>query len=146
MPRKIVERITARGHENIRATHGNTLEITKEGHLTPRGDCIVAVSADRGFPEFSDNFKNALRNKRAILRMTIECSGVNDEIIAYGHPELRFKSPEEMVIRKSSFICDRTLAIRANKAAIDLNRNLIEKLRRGNPVNIKLEVIYPNDF
>jgi hypothetical protein len=29
--------IHARGHENVRATHATTIEVTKEEHLTPRG-------------------------------------------------------------------------------------------------------------
>ena len=33
------------GHENIRSNHQKTIEITKESHLTPRGDCIVGVNA-----------------------------------------------------------------------------------------------------
>jgi len=31
------------GHENIRSNHKKTIEITKESHLTPRGDCIVVL-------------------------------------------------------------------------------------------------------
>ncbi|HIP75502.1 MAG TPA: DUF371 domain-containing protein, partial [Thermococcus paralvinellae] len=36
------------GHENIKATHKSTLEITKEDFLTPRGDCIICIKADKG--------------------------------------------------------------------------------------------------
>jgi hypothetical protein len=34
-----------------------------------------------------------------------------------------------MVVRKSSYVDDRTLAISADKAAADLSRELVEKLR-----------------
>jgi hypothetical protein len=33
------------GHENIRSNHQKTIEITKESHLTPSGDCIIGVNA-----------------------------------------------------------------------------------------------------
>ncbi len=33
------------GHENIRSNHQKTIEITKESHLTPQGNCIVGINA-----------------------------------------------------------------------------------------------------
>lgn len=135
-----VEVIKARGHANIRATHGKTLEVTKETHLTPRGDCIIAVGADRGLGELEGEFKNALRNPNAVLEMTIECGGLEDKVTAYGHPKLTLNHPTDMVVRKSEFVCDRTLAVRADKAAADLNRKLVEKLAQGGEATIKLKV------
>jgi len=32
-------------------------------------------------------------------------------------------------VRKSSYVCSRTLAVKANKAAKDLSRRLVEELR-----------------
>ncbi|HIE33974.1 MAG TPA: DUF371 domain-containing protein [Candidatus Altiarchaeales archaeon] len=138
MPDNILEKITARGHENIRATHKTTIEITKDNYLTPRGDCIIAVSADKGFLELSDEFKNLLRRRNTGLLIEIECSGITERINAHGHPDLSFKNPDEMVIRKSNFICDRTLVIGSDKGAIDINRELVEKLRAGKRVFIRL--------
>ena len=43
-----IEAFWAMGHELISATHGTTLEITKEGHLTKGGNCIVAISSEKG--------------------------------------------------------------------------------------------------
>jgi len=37
--------------------------------------------------------------------------------------------PTDMIIRKSNYICSRTLAIQAGKAACDLSRKLVEKLK-----------------
>ena len=34
------------GHENILATHKNTLEFTKDDFVTKTGDCIVGISSD----------------------------------------------------------------------------------------------------
>jgi hypothetical protein len=40
--------------------------------------------------------------------------------------------PADLVVRKSDYVCGRTLAILADKAAKDLSRKLVEKLR--NPI------------
>ena len=45
-----------------------------------------------------------------------------------------------MVIRKSSYICNRTLAIKADKAAADLSRSLVEKLRKPKQ-NVEIKLI-----
>ena len=134
------EKIKAKGHRNIKAKHRTTIEITRESHLTERGDCIIAVSADRGTHDFSNGFKEELRNENAKLEIILICENSKEIIAAYGHPDLTFKNPDEMVIRKSNFICDRTLAIRADKAAINLDREFVKKLREGKEVKIELRI------
>ena len=42
-----------------------------------------------------------------------------------------FNSDREMVIRKTDFVSDRTFAIRADKAAFELNRNLVKNISNG---------------
>jgi uncharacterized protein len=134
------EIILARGHANVRSTHRNTLEFTREEHLTPRGDCIVAVAADKAMPQLSEEFKAGLRAEDARVEITIECGGISDTITAYGHPNLILNHPTDLVIRKSDHICPRTLAIRADKAACDLAPALIERLSGGGAVTIKLAI------
>lgn len=134
------ETVIAIGHENVTSRHRTTLEFTKEEHLTPRGDCIIAVGADRGLQEFSEEFKNLLRDDDAILEITIKCDGISETVKARGHHNLTLTHPTDMVVRKSDFICDRTLAIGADKASIDLDRGLIEGLRKGKEAVIKLKI------
>lgn len=134
------ETIRAKGNRNVTARHRTTLEFTKEKHLTLRGDCIIAVSADKGMQEFSEEFKNALRNNSR-LEITIKCSGLTEKVMARGHPGLRLKHPTDIVVRKSNFICDRTLAIKSNKSAFDLNRNFVEKLKEENDIIIELKIL-----
>jgi len=135
------ETIRAKGHANILSTHRNTLEFTAEERLTRRGDCIIAVSADKTMADLSDEFKAALRRPDAILNLTIECNGVSDRVTAHGHPQLSLTHPTDFVIRKSDFICPRTLAVNADKAACDLSRRLVEELKNDRPVVIKLDVL-----
>lgn len=140
---RAVEVIRARGHPNVRATHPTTLEITREEHLTSRGDCIVAVGADKGARDLSEAFKRAAREPGARITITIEvpARGLRAVIRARGHPGLTFKHPTDLVVRKSDFVCGRTVAIGADKAARDLPRELVEALRDpGVEVLVRLEV------
>lgn len=125
---KIVEIIKGKGHPNIKATHKSTLEITKDTYLTPRGNCIIAVKADKAAKDLSEEMKEALRSGRKIL-VQIEIEGLLDEIIGKGHPILPLTDSRSIVIRKSTFICPRTVIIKADKAARDLDRRIIKKLR-----------------
>ena len=138
------EFIRARGHPNIRATHPTTLEITKEPFLTPRGDCIIAVGADKGARDLSEIFKSAARDPASVIIMTIEVpsAGLSEVVRARGHPALTFEHPTDMVVRKSAYTCGRTIAVMADKAARDLSRELVNALKDPRAlVIIKLEVL-----
>jgi len=126
---EITEIILVYGHENIQATHKSTLEITKEPQLSKKGDCIIGVSADKGIADLSLEFKESLRKKNAKMTMLIEAGEAAEVVNAFGSPRLILAHPTDMVVRKSSHICSRTLAIQADKAACDLSRKLLEKLR-----------------
>ena len=126
-----VEIVKARGHRHISGKHKTTFEVTKETHLTPRGDCIVGISADKSISELSEEFKNSLKSEGAKIEilLKIPCTGLEEKVIAFGSPELTFTHPTDIVVRKSTFICPRTLAINANRAAADFSREFIEKLK-----------------
>jgi hypothetical protein len=47
-----------------------------------------------------------------------------------------------MVVRKSSFTSGRTLMIRADKAAADLDRRMIERLKRSENITIIVQVYF----
>jgi hypothetical protein len=126
---KITEVIEAYGHQNVRSTHKTTFEITKEVDLTSRGDCIVAVSATKGAADLKPKFKEAAKKENAKITVTIEADGVREIVRARGSPRLSFTHPTDLVIRKSGYICGRTVAVRADKAASDLSRKLVEKMR-----------------
>lgn len=126
------EIITAYGHENIQATHKTTLEITKDKHLTRNGDCIIAVAANKSLADLSPKFKEKLRRNNAILTIRIEVEGVVEEIKASGSSHLILTHPTEIVVRKSDYISNRTLAIRADKTSYDLSKRLVDKLKNPN--------------
>ena len=117
------------GHENIQATHKTTLEFTKEENLSKKGECIVTVTANKALADLNAEFKENLRKPQAKLSITIEVSGLIEQISAYGSPQLILTHPTDIVIRKSDYVCNRTLAIHADKAAQDLPRDFVEKLK-----------------
>jgi hypothetical protein len=126
---EITETILAFGHTNIQATHKSTLEITKEAKLSKRGDCIIAVSAHKAIRDLGSEFKENLRKENAKITMLIEAGDIVEVVNAFGSVRLILTHPTDMVVRKSNYICNRTLAIRADKAACDLSRRLVEKLK-----------------
>ncbi|MDH5663657.1 MAG: DUF371 domain-containing protein [Candidatus Bathyarchaeota archaeon] len=128
----VIIAIFAHGHENIQATHETTFEITKEPTLTKRGDCIIAVEATKGAADLPLEFKEAARKKGAQITITIEAGELREIVRTRGSPRLLFTHPTDLVVRKTDYVCGRTLAIRADKAASDLSRKLVEKIQDPN--------------
>jgi len=126
---EMTEIFFAYGHENIQATHESTLEITKETQVSKKGNCIIAVSANKAVTDLSPGFKENLRLEDQKMSMLIEAGELVEVVNAFGSPRLILTDPTDMVMRKSSYICNRTLAIQADKAAFDLSRKLVQKLR-----------------
>jgi hypothetical protein len=138
--KELREVIVAFGHENIQATHATTLMITKETHLSKAGDCIVAINADKAPADLSQAFKEKLKAENSKLTITIEADGLKETVHAEGSPKLVLTDATDFVIRKSDFISSRTLAIKADKSAIDLPNALVEKLK--NPTQkIKITLV-----
>jgi len=126
---KVVEKIRAYGHENVRSTHETTFEITKEKSLTERGDCIIAVRATKGAKDLDPKFREAAKRKAAQITITVEAGGGKEVVKARGTPRLLLTHPTDLVVRKSDYVCGRTVAIEADKAASDFSRDLVEKLK-----------------
>jgi hypothetical protein len=123
------EVILAHGNENVTATHETTIEITKEKDLSRKGDCIIAVGANRAVQDLDQGFKEKLRKDDAKISILIEVGGVTETIRARGNSRLLLNHPRDIVVRKSGFICSRTLAIHADKSANCLSRELVKKMQ-----------------
>lgn len=117
---------TARGHKNVLSLHRNTVEFTHDKELTLRGDCILAISADYSL----EKIHNAHLHGKIKIKMEID--GISDEIIAEYNP--LFQDPHEMVIRKTEFVDRRTFAIKADKVAKDVKRELVEKMKQPDAI------------
>lgn len=122
----------AHGHKNVLATHKTTFELTKETELSKRGDCIVAVKATIAAVDLPTEFKQAARKDNVKITITIEADNIKETINAKGSPQLQFTHLTDLVVRKSDYVCGRTLAIGADKASIDFSRELVEKIKNPN--------------
>lgn len=130
----LVETFRGRGHPNIRASHRTTLMVTRDSELTVRGDCIVAVEAEKGSRDFDQRIRDAMRKRGARIRLTLEAGGIMFEVSGRGDPGLTLSHPTDMVARKSGYICDRTLFIEADKAACDIPQSFLRLLQKGEQV------------
>ena len=130
--RVVLERIAFQGHPMVLALHPTTIEITTENHLTRRGDCIVGVAAEKGCAGLSTRMKQALGRSNTKVSIRILVDDHSFELTSWGDPGLTLTHPHDMVIRKSDYISDRTLAVRANAAAKDIPRGMVKKLRDPN--------------
>jgi hypothetical protein len=125
------EVVRARGHEHVVAEHGSTFEVTTDDWLTPAGDCILAVAADRAPADFDREFVAACRDRDARVRVTLAVDGRETVVEARGHPDLTFDSDRSAVVRTSDYVDDRTVAVDADAAAGDVDRETVAALAAG---------------
>lgn len=134
------ETIHARGHEHVCAEHASTFEFTSDDWLTPAGDCILAVEADRVPADFSPEFVTNAQNDDAEITATIATNDHSQTITGHGHPELTFEDDRSAVGRTSDYTCERTIMIGADGAAGDIDRDLVAALADGADVTLTLRV------
>lgn len=119
------------GHENLLATHKNTLEFTKEDFLTKNGDCILGINAS-----FDSRKLKSLLKFNTNFELLIKVGDLVDSLDFVGN--IDFVSDKELVIRRSNFVCERTFGINASKTAFEINREIVKKLQ--NP-SVSAEII-----
>jgi len=123
------EEILFYGHPNVTALHEMTIEVTKAESLTPRGDCIIGVNASKACYDLSGELKRRLRDENSIVRMSIMVDDKKCDFVAYGSPSLILTNKHDIVIRKSGFVCPRTLAIRCDKASNNIPKDIVRMLK-----------------
>lgn len=137
------EVIYCRGHRNVTARHPTTLEITTEDRLTPQGDCIIGIGAGRGLPGLSAHFRSLLAGDDAELVTLLLCGGLEVTIHSYGSGAMTLDHPSDLVWRKSSYVCGRTVGIRSDIASSDLPREMIDLLKEGKDLAVVMTVTVP---
>jgi hypothetical protein len=136
----LVEAVRARGHEHVSAEHASTLELTSDDFLTPAGDCILGIEADRVPSDFDAAFVAACRDAEATITATIEAGDHAVTVTGSGHPDLTFESDRSHVLRTSDYVDDRTVMVGADAAAGDVDRDLVSMLADGSTVTMTLRV------
>ncbi|MFB6090230.1 MAG: DUF371 domain-containing protein [Halobellus sp.] len=139
------EVVQARGHENVSAEHASTFEVTSDEWLTPAGDCILAVEADRVPADFDDDFVAAASDADATIEATLTATTDGGETFAEtitgrGDPDLSFENERSHVGRTSDYVDDRTVLVGADAAAADLDRDLVDALAAGADLRFELTV------
>ena len=123
------EEIIFYGHPNIRAMHEKTIELTKAKDITLRGDCIIGVNANKACIALSNTIKNKLRENNSLIRISLIVDKYIYSFFGYGNSFLIITDKHDIVIRKSEFVCPRTMAIRCNKASSDIPKDLVQLLK-----------------
>ncbi len=116
------------GHKNILALHSSTLEITKSMLLTERGTCVVGVGATMALSELNEEVRAMAKDRRSKITLTMSVGELEESVTGYGDPRITLQHPTDIVVRKSQYVCDRTLCVKADKAACDLSRKMIHLL------------------
>lgn len=135
----LVESVTFRGHQLVRSLHPTTIEVTTEESLTENGDCIVGVGAAKGCAGLDERIKESLRRRGSMVTLRLVVGTLSFVLSASGDPKLQLSHEHDMVIRRSDFVSDRTLAIRADAAANDIPREMVNLLRNPKTVG-RLEI------
>jgi len=129
----------ARGHENVTSLHKSTFEITTDESLTLKGDCIIGVKSGVTLNDLPEEIKDHIKTDNEKIELILETDNFSDKIVGYGSSKLTLNHPSDMVCRKSDFTCSRTLMINADKAAKDLDKNLINELKKGSKLKVTIK-------
>lgn len=130
----------AKGHRNVTSLHKTTFEVTRDKEIGITADCIIGVQSESILEDLPSEIKKAIRDENAVIKIKLETENAEDTINGYGHENLTLIHPTDMVCRKSSYTCSRTLMIKADKAAVDLKKELIKDLRDGKELKITIVV------
>ncbi len=117
------------GHENIRSTHKKTIEITKDSELSTKGDCIIGVNASYSCFDLPQSLKEKLQDPKSKIQFSIKVAEYEFIVEGRGRKDLVLSHTKDIVIRKSNFVCPRTLAVKCDKASDLLPREMVTLLQ-----------------
>ncbi len=137
----MIFKIRTKGHKNVTSLHKSTFEITKDVEIGPTADCIIGTSMDKSMFDFPQEFKDKIADSNTKITVILDTENGHDEIVGFGHENLILTHPTDIVARTSTYTCSRTLMIKADKSARDLDSDLIDDLKNEKimDVTIKLE-------
>ena len=125
----VQDEVSFYGHPNIQSLHPKSIEITKDDHLTPRGDCIIGVKANKACSDLGESVKHRLKSNSSMVRIEVIIGDESFLIIGKGDERLTMLNPHDIVIRRTSFVCPRTMSVLCDKASSDLPRNMVKMLQ-----------------
>lgn len=132
--------LMTKGHKNVTSHHKSTFEITKDAEIGPTADCIIGTGMDKSMLDFPQEFKDRIAHSNTVITVILDTENGHDEITGYGHEDLTLTHPTDIVCRTSDYTCSRTLMIRADKAARDLDERLVEDLKNGKIMEVTIKL------
>ena len=90
--------------------------------------------------DFPQELKDNIANSKSRITVILDTENGHDEIVGFGHEDLTLTHPTDIVCRTSDYTCSRTLMIKADKAAKDLNQDLIEDLKNDKIMEVTIKV------
>ena len=133
----VTEEITAHGSPKITAVNKSTIKITKGNDVD---DSTIAVKANKACSGLSEEFKRAIKSSKP-CEIKIEVDGEVAAFLGYGSPALKLTDTNSITINKTDVIDNSTVAIVADMAAANLDRDFAEKLKDPNSkIKITFEV------
>ena len=109
--------------------HKKSVEVTRDPELSRRGDCIIGVRSNKGCSHLDHRLRHAIGRDDAEIRIEIIVANLSLKIAGRGSCDLSVLDTRDIVIRKSSFCCPRTLSVLCDKAASDIPSNMVKKLQ-----------------
>ena len=92
-------------------------------------------------PEAGHFAKAKIANKNTKITVILDTENGHDEIVGFGHDDLTLTHPTDIVCRTSGYVCPRTLMINADKAARDLDSDLIEDLKNEKEMEVTIILV-----
>ena len=136
----MIFKITTKGHKNVSSLHKSTFEITRDAEIGPTADCIIGVDMDNSMLNFPAEFKERIADSNTKIKVILDTENGHDEITGFGHEDLTLTHPTDIVCRTSDYTCSRTLMIKADKAARDLDADLIEDLKNEKIMDVTIKL------
>ncbi|MGC9517875.1 MAG: DUF371 domain-containing protein [Methanomicrobiales archaeon] len=130
----------AKGHLNVSSTHRTTFEVTMDKDIGRNADCIIGVASNVSVKDIPKSIKDAIANDATVIKIVLETENAVDMIEGRGHHLLTLDHPTDIVCRKSDYVCSRTLMIKSDKAAVDLDPLLINDLKNQKSLKVKIIV------
>jgi uncharacterized protein len=117
------------GHPNIQSLHLRAIEVTKNPNLTLRGDCIIGVRASKACKDLNPSLQRLLKKEDSVVRLSIITGDLFYRLNAFGNSRIMLLDAQDIVIRKTNFVCSRTLCVNSDKASFDIPREIIRSLQ-----------------
>lgn len=132
----IQDEVTFWGHPNVQSLHSKTIEITKHEYLTLRGDCIIGVRANKACSDLDKTLRRRLCLNDSVVK--IEIMVANESFVISGSGDERFtlQDSHDIVIRKTSFVCPRTMSVKCNSASSEVPRKIVGMLQNAETMGI----------